>query len=492
MDYLWLEMENCGSVSQRGRIVLEVDSGRQLGVDKDMQTIRYVEGKRSFCRVTPECVSYLPDVAKKADQAKCILPVRQPSVNLNWGRPVQPCDTRFRHVLVGYGRPLEFTFPSEPGEEYGVAFGLIEGWHESAGKRPLELCIEGRVARQVDLVAEYGQHHPVVLCFNAKDEDGDGFVHIAVRSAAGAEDDNTILTALWVFGGNASPSEQEILLGQADSQALAIYDADSRIQNPLRLFFAEKDLKPGQKEQVLVALARGERAEVSVSVDAARKELDRAVRYWREDLDLPLDRIVLPDPAVQDLLDSCIRNIYQARELRDGEPAFQVGPTCYRGTWAADGPFILEAVSYLGRAQEARAGLELQLEKDEGPSGIAFSKKHGLRLWMVLRHWELTGDDAWLEKLWPKVRFNVAKIIEYRRMTMEEPSQANYGLMPVGFGDGGLGGRHREYTNVYWTLAGLKAAIATAEQLGKPEALEWKAEFADYWGYFDKCAIVTS
>ena len=486
VDYLWLEMENRGSVSQCGRIVLEVDSDIQLRVDKDMQTIRHVDGKLLLCKIAPKCVAYLPDAAEEANRAKRILPVRQPAVNLNWGRPAQPYDTRFRHVLVGYGRPLEFTFPAEPGEQYRVAFGLIESWHESTGKRPLELCLEGRVVRRVDLVAEYGQHQPVVLCFDANDEDGDGFLHIAVRSVPGAEDDNTILTALWVFGGNDPPSDRQILLGQADSQALAVYDANSRIQHPLRLFFAEKDLKPGQKEQVLVVLARGDEAEVSISVDAARKELDRAVRYWQENLNLPFDRIVLPDPTVQDLLDSCIRNIYQARELRNGAPAFQVGPTCYRGTWAADGPFILEAVSYLGRAQEARAGLELQLEKDEGPGGIAFSKKHGLRLWMVLRHWELTGDDAWLEQMWPRVGFNVAKIIEYRRMTMEDPSQANYGLMPIGFGDGGLGGSHREYTNVYWTLAGLKAAIAMAEHLGKPVVSAWKHEFTDYWGYFEK------
>jgi hypothetical protein len=105
---------------------------------------------------------------------------------------------------------------------------------------------------------------------------------------------------------------------------------------------------------------------------------------------------------------------------------------------------------------------------------------------MILRHRQLTGDTPWLEKMWPKVKFNVDKIIEYRWMTMDDPSQANYGLMPIGFGDGGLGGRHREYTNVYWTLAGLKAAIAIAEQLEEPIASAWKAEFEDYWNYFEK------
>lgn len=486
VDYLWLELENCGNTSQRGRIALKIDSDDPLQIDRDMQRVSYAEEQRTFCQISPTCASCLPDAGYENNSTRRIVPIRPPSVNLDWGRPNRPCEERFRNVLVGYRRPLGFTFLAEAGREYCVAFGLIESWHEEAGRRPLELCIEGQVVRQVDLVAEYGRHRSVVLKFDAKDEDGDGLLGIEIRPVAAAEDQNTILTALWIFDAQGTPSDEQILMGQADSHALAIYDANSRLQNPLRLFFDERNFEPGQKEDVLVAFSRGEEADASVSVDVARQELDKSLRFWKENADLPFDRIQVPDPAVQDLLDSCIRNIYQARERRDGVPAFQVGPTCYRGTWAADGPFILEAVTYLGRAEEARAGLELQLEKDEGPSGIEFSKKYGLRLWMILRHWQLTGDDAWLQTMWPKVQFNVEKIVECRRMTLQDPSQANFGLMPMGFGDGGLGGRHREYTNVYWTLAGLKAAIAIAEHLSRPTASEWQAELADYWAHFDK------
>jgi len=486
IDYLWVELENQGSKPQRGRIVLKIDSGRLLRVGEDMQRVRYAAQERAFCMVSPKFVSYAPKQSEAGEPARQILPGRLPAVNRNWAKPRTECDERFRDILVGYNRPLTFTFPAQAGRKYRVAFGLIESWYEDANKRPLDLRIEGRSVRQVDLIAEYGRHQPVVLTFEAEDENGDGLLEMAVHAGANAGDKNTILTALWVFDAEDAPSSQQILMGQADSRALAIYEVNSRIENPLRLHFAEKDFEPGEKEQVLIGFYRGQEAGESVSVEAAREELDRAIRYWNEEADLPFDRIKVPDPAVQGLLDSCIRNIYQARELRDGEPAFQVGPTCYRGTWAADGPFILEAVTYLGRGYEARAGLEMQVEKDEGPGGVAFSKKSGLRLWMILRHWQLTFDDSWLEKMWPKVQFNVDKIIEYRRMTMEDPSQANYGLMPVGFGDGGLGGRHREYTNVYWTLAGLKAAIEVAEQLEKTVASAWKAELEDYWEYFDR------
>lgn len=58
--------------------------------------------------------------------------------------------------------------------------------------------------------------------------------------------------------------------------------------------------------------------------------------------------------------------------------------------------------------------------------------------------------------------------------------------MPIGFGDGGLGGKHREYTNVYWTLAGLHAAIEMADWLEHADAAMWKAEYAEYWQTFDR------
>ena len=254
---------------------------------------------------------------------------------------------------------------------------------------------------------------------------------------------------------------------------------------PLQLTWDTGAVAAGQSFELLVAVPLGEAAQRGFTLldpTAARRQ---AVEFWTR-ADLPFDRFTVPDPAVQSLLDSCIRNIYQAREIKDGRPAFQVGPTCYRGTWAADGPFILEAITYLGRADEVRAGLEQQVDADSGPGGVEFSKKSGLRLWMIRRHAQLTGDRDWLKQMWPRVQREVNQIIEYRKMTRDDPKQANYGLMPIGTGDGGLGGMHREYTNVYWTLAGLKAAIDMAQELNEPAAAAWQAEYADYWQVFDK------
>jgi len=482
-DYLWLKMANRGDRSATGQLAVKIDPKDRVVLNPKRSAL--VDQKNTdltFATISPACET--AEYAT-APQSHLVLD-HKPGTPRNWARPTLVCHPRFRDIFVGSARPLIFTYAAEPQKTYYVCFGLIEGWHSEPGIRPLELHIEGKLVRTVDLIGEFGKNHPVVLGFDARDLDNDGLITIGVQSPAGAKDTNTILSGLWVFDAQDKPDFVDILKGDADEQALALADinAVAHQSNTLTLQFPKKTLAPGDKFTALLTFNRGGQLSIQTSSTQAQQEYDRAVAYWRH-VDLPYDRIVVPDAAVQDLLDSCIRNIYQAREIKAGLPAFQVGPTCYRGTWAADGPFILEAVTYLGRAGETRAGLEQQVDGDQGPSGVSFSKKSGLRLWMIWRHAQLTGDRAWLQTMWPRVEREVSQIVSYRRATMSNPDQANYGLMPIGFGDGGLGGRHREYTNVYWTLAGLKAAIAVAQKLDKDEQLTWEAEFNDYWRHFE-------
>jgi hypothetical protein len=225
---------------------------------------------------------------------------------------------------------------------------------------------------------------------------------------------------------------------------------------------------------------------IPASLGKAPEELTRAVEFWKH-LDLPYDMISIPDPGMQRILDGSIRNLYQAREIKNGYPKSQIGPTMYRGLWAADGAFISEALTYLNRWDEVQVQVEGLLNSEEGPSaGPVFSKIAGLHLWMLWREAQLSGDWKWLEKLWPKVVADVNNIKKFREMTINDSTQANYGLMPIGTGDGGLGWLHREYTNIYGTLFGLKAALSIAEKLNKTELVGWKAEYDDYWKVFDK------
>ena len=122
-------------------------------------------------------------------------------------------------------------------------------------------------------------------------------------------------------------------------------------------------------------------------------------RFW-ETATLPYDRLEIPDSGVQALLDSSIRNIYQAREIKKDLPAFQVGPTCYRGLWVVDGSFLLEAITYLGRANETRDGVKylMSFQRKDGSFMLmdAHWKETGIALWAITRHARLTGDKDWL------------------------------------------------------------------------------------------------
>jgi hypothetical protein len=255
--------------------------------------------------------------------------------------------------------------------------------------------------------------------------------------------------------------------------------------------FLPVDMAPRSEHVAAVGVLRGPGAEALPRTAAEAEALhQRATRFW-EKLDLPYDTLQVPDAGIQSLLTSSVRNIYQAREVKKGLPAFQVGPTCYRGLWVVDGSFILEAVTYAGREKEARSGVHylLGFQREDGAFMLIDGhwKETGIALWAVSRHAKLTGDREWLRSVWPQVCRGFEFI---RRMrTMAAADSPNAGLVPDGFSDGGLPDRVPEYTNIYWTLAGLKAAVEAARWLGEDATAElWEHEYADFFAAFRKAA----
>jgi hypothetical protein len=220
---------------------------------------------------------------------------------------------------------------------------------------------------------------------------------------------------------------------------------------------------------------------------------DQAVNYW-ESINLPYGRIEVPDPGIQSLIDSAIRNIWQAREIKKGLPAFQVGPTCYRGLWIVDGAFLLEAATILGAGQEARNGVayELTFQQADGRIQVMknYSKENGIVLWTCVRHARLTQDKDWLASVWPNLEKIARYIRDLRMQTRTNESPLDDGLVPAGFPDGGIGGIHDEYTNTYWNLVGLHTFIRAARWLGHYEqAAEWQQEYDNFMHAFRVAAL---
>ncbi len=251
-------------------------------------------------------------------------------------------------------------------------------------------------------------------------------------------------------------------------------------------------IRPGETHELVFTIVRGALEQKALSVSDAVSERERAIKWW-ESAGLPWEVIQVPDTAIQSMLQSCVRNIWQAREIKDGQPAFQVGPTVYRGLWIVDGAFLLETAALLGRAEEARAGIHytLSFQKPDGSFEILphYWKENGIVLWTCYRHAILTNDKTWLESVWPHMENAVAAIIRLRERSRTEAPDLDDGLMPIGVTDGGIGGDKAEYSNVYWNLAGLKSAIEGAEWLGKiDEAATWRKEYDDFMLLFRKIA----
>jgi len=149
-------------------------------------------------------------------------------------------------------------------------------------------------------------------------------------------------------------------------------------------------------------------------------------------------------------------------------------------------------MTYLGRGGEARSGIRhlLTRQKPDGSFEILdkYWKENGIVLYLLYRHALLTRDMPWLRKNWGVVRRVVDAIKRLRRESRASPNAPEAGLMPAGFPDGGVGGVVPEYTNVYWNLAGLKAAVEAARLVGAAEAEDWEAEYKDFLEAFKKAA----
>ena len=515
--------------------------------------------------VLEEAFAVAPLVAQEPSTRKSVPPaverVDGGGGQKGWANPTLPCDPAFRDVAIGWNDTIRYRVRAPGKERVTIVLGLCEGWHRASGQRVLDLKIEGKTRKTVDVVVLYGWNFPVLFPFEARDENGDGFIDVAVAAAPGSRDKNTILNVLWVFKGDAPPLSElpELLSGKSTRPALAHVNCGLeppvtgpprhdvllvRLHNrgptpaslvPVVTIDSELELRPevprrevsigpvtrlmstapfavakqgkenlvlrleevtipaGAERWLALGTARGTDARPLPGDVAAAKALRAsAEKFWQE-VDLPYGRIEVPDPGIQAQLDSSIRNIYQAREIKQGLPAFQVGPTCYRGLWVVDGSFLLESVAFLGRTDEARNGIRylLGFQRDDGAIMImdGHLKETGIAFWAVARHARLTNDKAWLRDVWPQIEKGFQYIRTLRQKASADPKAPIYRLLPEGFSDGGLGGTNPEYTNVYWTLVGLKAAVDAARWLGRTDQADaWQREYDDFYATFRRAA----
>jgi hypothetical protein len=221
----------------------------------------------------------------------------------------------------------------------------------------------------------------------------------------------------------------------------------------------------------------------------ARTALETERRFWDSYPARPLGWQI-PDADIMNMIDACARNILQAREIKNGLPEFQVGPTSYRGLWVVDGYFILEAARYLGHASAGEQGINALLRRVQ-PSGAIMQldfhpKETGISIATLIRQCELDDDWARLASFWSVIQNGVSYIRWLREQSKTRGESApEYNLMPATFADGGMGGNRPEYTTALWTLVGLKKALEAAETLGyADDVARFRNEYEDLLAVF--------
>ncbi|MEN8255823.1 MAG: hypothetical protein ABFR33_10190, partial [Verrucomicrobiota bacterium] len=501
--------------------------------------------------VTDQSVKSMSDLQgskSTTDQSK-ITPLSSPEIRMGFAAPKGGGDFEFASAEIGWNQPLRYRFAGRRGT---VVFGFCEGYWGESGQRVMELKVDGVVKKVVDPVAEVGKNGVLLVEVEATDTTGDGNIDIEVVAAPGAKDKNVILSGLWVFdemppktdilagkanhlaeafapSGAAAPPKftgpprtdlMLVTLRNTGSSAQTVkprirvksthklaWDETSEtvsirnwrtvnsshkpvgMKEELRAMLVQLPkvtLKAGKSETFAVSVGSNAKGQVW-SVEEARKALKNARKFWNN-LDLPYGVVQVPDANIQAQIDAAIRNIYQAREIKNGLPSFQVGPTQYRGLWIVDGAFLLESITHLNRPEETRAGVQhmLTYQNEDGSfEKIAkFWKENGIILWIINRHAQLTGDDEWLKAQWPVVEKVMNFYPVLRERSRQDPNALSYDFIPPGYSDGGLNFDH-EYTNPYWLLVGLKSAVQMANQMNLPDlAKDWQKEYDELWARF--------
>lgn len=231
----------------------------------------------------------------------------------------------------------------------------------------------------------------------------------------------------------------------------------------------------------------GKMTQEEATLENAQKALKWSEDYW-DDVHPFVNRFVIPDKQIADMLAACGRNILQAREIKDGVYTFQVGPTEYRGLWMVDGHFILESAHIMGRTEEAFAGVLAVLRRVRPNGGIMVFDHHeketGIALATLCRQCELTNRDERLKEMWP----TLLRALDFIRAQRAESftlgkDYPGYGMFAPTFGDGGINGPEPEYTTPEWVLFGLKSAYETGKRLNLEGYERFGEEFDDLMNY---------
>jgi len=466
----------------------------------------------------------------------------------HWAQPVEGVSPEFRYVAWGNNRPVAYRFRVPAGAAKRVMLGFCESYKKYLFQRTATMEVEGAATQAADLALNAPLNSPQVFLFDARDENNDGWINLRVFAPQG-QDPNSTLATIAVYPAGTTLSRTELVAGslaEKDRAELRIACGLEMSRQPARtdlvharysgdtapalLIRTKRPLAAGPDGTIAsegrpflatlpayTALTRTEQGwqasfpagtrEVTAWVfsgQAAPGEVAaaRAVpvatavaetrRRWGT-FAIPFDRITVADPKIQAFIDASLRTLWQARETINGHTQFNSSFSLYRGLWAGDAVYVTNLASQLGDSAAARSTLDA-LFAHQLPNGI-IDELHPQKIfrttaeviWGVVREAEISGDWSYAETKWPQIVLGVSGIRGLREETLRHPNAAYYGMLPPGFSDGGILDIGSEYSSVYCTITGLRAAERLASKLGHAkEAGEFRQLADDFLAAFNR------
>jgi hypothetical protein len=261
-------------------------------------------------------------------------------------------------------------------------------------------------------------------------------------------------------------------------------------------------IAPGGVQDVYLAMPFGATEEThgrlsGLTEASGMAAFERATRAW--EAKLGKITIGLP-PSAQAFTETMKTALAHILLNRDG-PALQPGPRRYTRCWIRDGAIMSAALLRLGCAGEVRDFIRWYAQYQApdgnvpaivdrtGPDWLAEHDSHGEFIYTVMEYFRLTNDRALLSAMWPAVLKAVEYIETLRRARLTPAFQAPekracYGLLPESVShEGYLSHPVHAYWDDFWTLRGLKDAVAMAvaldDQLQIPRLVALRDAFRD-------------
>ena len=166
------------------------------------------------------------------------------------------------------------------------------------------------------------------------------------------------------------------------------------------------------------------------------------------------------------------------------------GALTYSNCWIRNSAFMIHALDKLGFHDQAREKL-LHLLSRQDKDGYFVSQEgewdsNGQVLWVLLEHYKLTRNLAFLREVYPGVARG-AGWIERKRKETKRIASPHFGLLPAGISAEHLGPSDFYYWDNFWGVAGVRRAALAAQILGhETDARRFNGYAQDYWAEIER------